>query len=209
MVLCIKFPFNNLYNVINRQCNNTNSLNWYTQPLITCSQHIILIHTIPSLHAHNLLYSYTQSSHYMHNCTKHYIDTHSPLITCTQHIILKRPVLSLHAHNTLYWYTQSSHYMHITHYIYTPSPLITCTQHIILIHTILSLHTHNTLYWYTQYPHYKHTTLYIDIYLHTTHNTDTHNTFITCTHSPLIAPRYCTISIRTVLSLHLHTAVLY
>ena len=136
----------------------------------------------------------------MHNCTKHYIDTHSPLITCTQHIILKRPVLSLHAHNTLYWYTQSTHYMHITHYIYTPSPLITCTQHIILIHTILSLHTHNTLYWYTQYPHYKHTTLYTDIYLHITHNTDTHNTFITCTHSPLIAPTYCTILIHSSLT---------
>ena len=96
-------------------------------PLITCTQHFILIHTVFSLHAHNTFFWYTQSSQYMH--TTHYIDkqsshymnttlyndSHSPLITCTQHFIMIHTVLSLHAHNTLYWYTQYLHYMHLTH----------------------------------------------------------------------------------------------
>ena len=47
-------------------------------PLITCTKHIILIHAFLSLHEHNTLFWFTQTSHYMYKKTQYPHIGHNP-----------------------------------------------------------------------------------------------------------------------------------
>ena len=47
-------------------------------PLITCTKHILLIHAFLSLHEHNTLFWFTQTSHYMYKKTQYPHIGHNP-----------------------------------------------------------------------------------------------------------------------------------